>query len=383
MKFVLAPPARDAKSFYRVVLFDTTHRALFAVNSKRMKEEYFSLFNNSFIGIFKFRIRDYAFTLLNDKALEITQRDRGQLKISQLFYYPAEFTAFHESLISTRTVDNFEFRLNVPGEERHCSLSCKLFSYRGIADGIISDITDKRKHLLEIKNLNMELDNFLYHASHDMRAPISTILGLTNLIKTDTLHQNSLAYAQKIREQVCFMDNMLRDLSHIAFNNSQPVECAPVRIENVLDDILKPLKAEYPAVKCTTQIRVRKNLYSDPARVTTILNNIISNAFKYQRPEAEVQSVQIRVECLEDNCTIQVEDNGCGIERNFIDDIFKLFFKVNSRGKGSGLGLYVTQIMLLKLNGTIEVVSSVNSGTCFSFSIPNPGRQISPNKISI
>jgi PAS domain S-box-containing protein len=382
MKFTSLRHISDQESFFRVVMFDATHRAMFAVNSRRIKEEYFSLFNNSFVGIFKFRTKDFAFTLLNEKALQIIHRDRGHLKISQVFYEATEFVEFHEKLESEKAVNNFEFRLNVAGEERYGSISCKYFAYRGVAEGIISDITEKRNQLNQIRKLNAELDNFLYHASHDLRAPLSTILGLTYLIKTDDKRQHQVDYAEKIGERVRFMDCLLKDLSHIAFNNSQEVKSDLIRFDTLIPEILKPLNTEYPFVKCSTDIRVKRNFYNDPKRVQIILNNIICNAYKYHRHNTPQQLVHIRIECLDDCVIVQVEDNGCGIEAGYLGDIFKLFFKANARGKGSGLGLYVAQIMLQALKGKIDVVSKVNAGSCFTFSIPNIGKQLSLNSPS-
>jgi PAS domain S-box-containing protein len=375
MKFVVLSKGDDKVTGYRVILFDSTHRAMYAVSTRRMKEEYLSLFNNSFIGIFKFRLKDYAFTMLNDKALQIIQREKGHLKINELFLHESEFENFIDSVRTSKSLENFEFRLNVKKQQKYCSISCKLFSYRGFVEGILSDITDKKSHINQIQKLNTELDNFLYHASHDIRAPLPSILGLINLIKTDNQRENTIQYAEKISDRVRHMDSLLKDLSHVAFNNSQPVQLSLINPFQLLEEITKPFKAECPFVKCITDIQVKCRFFSDAARLNIILHNIISNAFKYQRHNSTVPMVRIKFESTADCAIIQVEDNGCGIEQPYLQDIFKLFFKMNCRGKGSGLGLYVAQIMLQKLDGKIDVISKVNVGSCFTFSIPNKSIQ--------
>jgi PAS domain S-box-containing protein len=375
MKFVHFPGEKHP--IYRVVLFDSTHRAMSAVSSKRIKEEYFSLFNNSFIGIFKFRMKDFAFTLLNEKSLQIIQRERGHLCMSDIFYDASDFQLFHEKLINTKSVNNFEFRLNVPGSERFCSISCKLFAYRHTTEGIISDVTEKRNQLNQIQKLNAELDKFLYHASHDMRAPLSSILGLTSLIRADQDRNNLLEYAERISDRARFMDTLLKDLSHVAYNNSQPVQEESVDLSRMVEEILSPLSKEYPFVRSRTEIHIRKKFYSDSYRLSIILANIISNAFRYHRHDIAQHHVHIKVQCIEECAVIEVEDNGCGIAPEYAQDIFNVFFTVNSRGKGSGLGLYVAQIMLQKLGGRIEVISKPNRGTCFTLTIPNHARSIS------
>jgi PAS domain S-box-containing protein len=362
---------------YKVVLSDTTHRAMYTLNSRIIKDEYLSLFNNSFIGIFKIALKDFSFLMLNEKALQIIGKERDNLNLSELFHNQNEFQSLLDQIRNHKHIENFEFRLNSI-RETYCSISCKVFSVAGFVEGILTDITEKRIQLsssnklnTELQKLNSELDNFLYHASHDIRAPLATILGLLNLMKTDNSMSNVQEYSQKIGERVVHMDSLLKDLSHVAYNNAQPVKSEIIDVPKIVNDLIKHYRKEYTFIKSSITTYGQQDFKGDAERIGIILNNIISNAFKYYNPKASSHSVDVAVDSTTEKLIISIVDNGRGIDQNYIGDIFKLFFKMDSRGTGSGLGLYVVQMMLDKLNGTINVNSKLGRGTSITVTIPN------------
>jgi signal transduction histidine kinase len=287
-----------------------------------------------------------------------------------------DFVHFVKTLNESKRVNNYEFRINVTGPERYASISCRYFSYRGMAEGVISDITEKRNHLLQIQELNTELDTFLYHASHDIRSPLTSIQGLVNLIKTDPEKENIPKYTNKIEERVKHMDTLLRNLSEVAFNNSQPVQCSYINVHELVNEIVKPFLKEFPFIRCNIDIQTNFGFYTDEARLLTILEHIISNAFKYYRCNVEIPAVKVSFRNTAETAIIQVEDNGCGIEEPYMKDIFNLFFRMDSRGKGSGIGLYLAHSMIRKLKGSINVISKPGVGTCVTFCIPNAKSKI-------
>jgi PAS domain S-box-containing protein len=357
-------------SGYRVTLSDSTHRAMYTMNTKRIKDEYLSLFNNSFIGIFKFSIKGHAFLMMNEKATQMFGLERESLKVSDIFYSPEEYEAFLKLIESHRHIENFEFRLK-SDLETYCAISCKVFSLNGFVEGTVMDITEKKSRINALEKVNAELDNFLYHASHDIRAPLATILGLVNLIKTDDSLENVRGYSERIEGRVKHLDSLLRDLSGVAFNNSQPIASQNIDLVNLINEIVKSFAPEYPNAKVSLNVQPQGEFHSDLTRVALILRNTISNAFKYNNPHGDSHKIEIEFACDNYTALIRINDNGCGIDPTYLKDIFKLFFKMDSRGTGSGLGLYVVQIMLEKLNGKIDVSSALGIGTSVTVTIPN------------
>jgi PAS domain S-box-containing protein len=355
---------------YRVTLFDSTHRAMYTMSTRKIKDEYLSLFNNSFIGIFKFSLRDYSCLMVNKRAVQIFGKERENLRLPDVFQSPDEFSEFIGQLERNRQVEGFEFLL-AGDPEMYGSISCKLFPVGGFIEGIITDVTEKRKQIVELEKLNAELDNFLYHASHDIRSPLATILGLANLIKADQSLENIHSYTDRIEGRVRHLDSLLKDLSSVAFNNSQPVTIEEINPEKLIRELMKSFLLEHPEVKATVQIHPHEIFYSDLTRVGVILRNILSNAFKYSSGDPQSHFVSVEFVCNDSTCVIRVDDNGCGIDSRYVSDIFKLFFKMDSRGRGSGLGLYVVKIMVEKLGGKIDLVSEHGIGTCITLTLPN------------
>ncbi len=110
---------------------------------------------------------------------------------------------------------------------------------------------------------------------------------------------------------------------------------------------------------------------SDYSRLLMVFNNIISNAVQYRdtRKENSYQKIDILVDAK--RAILRFSDNGIGIPEEYVDKIFKMFFRANADSKGSGLGLYIVKGVLEKLEGSVSVQSRVGEGTTFNFEIPN------------
>lgn len=110
--------------------------------------------------------------------------------------------------------------------------------------------------------------------------------------------------------------------------------------------------------------------YSDHSRLLIIFNNIISNAVRYYDRWKE-SFLQIDIVVDKDKAEIHFSDNGVGIAEEFLDKIFKMFFRASYESKGSGLGLYIVKSTVEKLNGKISVKSKLGEGTHFTIEVPN------------
>ena len=111
--------------------------------------------------------------------------------------------------------------------------------------------------------------------------------------------------------------------------------------------------------------------YSDVNRMKVILNNLISNAIKYRNTKIEDQFVEIDAIVNSEKAIITVRDNGIGINPDYRDKIFDMFFRATTQGSGSGLGLYILKETLAKVNGKISLETTPNIGSTFTIEIPN------------
>ncbi len=351
---------------FRMVIKDTTHNALYNFRVKKVRDEYLNLFNNTFIGIFKFSIGNFKIVLLNEKAATLLNKaENDELTFESIFNDAKAFEAFHQKLLIEGGVENFEVQTR---NQKWLSVSCRYFSEHGFAEGILVDITEKKKQFSELQRLNQEIDKFIYHSSHDLRSPLTTILGLTHLIELDNPAQTVREYNGMIQHQIKHLDNLLKSLVNITFNNTDPC-CEEIDLEKEINIIVRDFGHEYKNVSVSTNIAGNNPFYTDPSRLHIILKNLISNAFRFQDPHNENRMIRITAIREAHQLILDVQDNGIGIDSACIQNIFSMFYKAE-RGS-SGLGLYIVKSMVEKLHGTITVESVRWKGTTFRVTLPN------------
>lgn len=113
---------------------------------------------------------------------------------------------------------------------------------------------------------------------------------------------------------------------------------------------------------------------TDKTRLKIILNNLISNAIKFQfsQDQSRKPFVNISLEATSSMYVITVQDNGKGIDEHHLGHIFDMFYRANEYAQGSGLGLYILKESVIKLGGTVEAESVLGEGTTFKIKIPIP-----------
>jgi Signal transduction histidine kinase len=248
---------------------------------------------------------------------------------------------------------------------------------------IISAIEEANKFyvansMLEVKNQELqkaydELDKFAYSVSHDLRDPLTGVLSAVKLgLEFDSI--------DRIHELLSLMDSSLVSLD--AYIDSLrdyyllrrgELMLSEISFEELFDNIRQFYSMYTQNKDVAFEISVdQKEIFSgDKALLELILHNLLSNAFKYQRKGQENQFVKLSVLVSERKAKIMVSDNGIGISPEYVEDIFKLFFRASDQAKGMGFGLYNVQNALLKLQGKIEVQSQPNQGTTFTVVIPS------------
>jgi len=232
------------------------------------------------------------------------------------------------------------------------------------------DIKDKNNQLLK---LNEELNKFVYSLSHDVRSPLTTILDIVNLSRQEKNIENQSEYFTMIESCVNRLDVYLKNI--IDYYRSSRTEDVSVDIDfvSLIDEVIEAHKFQDLSIDYQTDIDQKSIFTSDLFRIKIILNNLVSNAVKYQNPNNEKHNITIKVVVREKAALISVTDNGIGILNENIKDIFQLFYRTNNpkNANGSGIGLFIVKEALEKIRGNINVTSTPMVRTCFEFSIPN------------
>ena len=365
---------------YRVTLQDITHRALSNLRVQTIKDEYLAIFNNPFVGSFKFRMTDYRITMCNQKMLDITGYDSSTMvTFKEMFHSPHQFDKFVEILRSEKRVEGFKFLIkDYEGREDNWAvISVKHFKQQGFAEGVILDISEQHSQMMELQRVNAELDNFTYHASHDLRAPLTTIMGLTNLglLENDSI-EKQLQYFKMIQERIGHLDGLLKDLISVSFNSRSASTSEEFNLRTELDSIVETF--ELPGQKMNIAIEVSGNeqCQTDPVRFRTILRNLISNAYKYADPKSKNPYVKVDCTVKDDFISVIVSDNGIGIDESCKHRIYDMFFRGTTQSNGTGLGLYIVKSMVERLKGEISFESKEGKGTTFKVVVPNNTHEI-------
>jgi signal transduction histidine kinase len=223
----------------------------------------------------------------------------------------------------------------------------------------------------KLKKANSELDRFVYSASHDLRAPLSSISGLISLAQRDPAAMPE--YLGMMQDRVVVMNRFIREIINYSRNSRLEVELEKIDLKKMIEEVLDVLKFAPNRDRIKIEIEAADDLiiYSDRARLNVALSNLIANAVKYQDLRKENSYLKIR--CSKEGvvCRIQLEDNGIGIKEEHQPKIFDMFYRATEKSKGSGLGLYIVKETLDKLSGNISFQSSYGQGTTFTVVIPS------------
>ncbi len=219
---------------------------------------------------------------------------------------------------------------------------------------------------------NNELNNFVYKVSHDLRAPLTSIKGIINLIQLEKDPEVFHQYIQMISERIERLDHFIRDVLSHSRNLNVEIKFEPIDLQKLIDECVSNVIYQDSKLNVKKSISIKgKPFYSDYQRVHEIMRNLISNAFQYSKKDSTNAYVKIETKTTQKYTRIIVEDNGVGIKRKFQKHIFDMFYRANEKVEGSGLGLYIVKLSVEKLNGEIKLSSTYNKGTKFEIILPN------------
>jgi PAS domain S-box-containing protein len=245
--------------------------------------------------------------------------------------------------------------------------------------GSIIDINERKKaeKELAIKNLqlaktNEELDRFVYSASHDMRAPLTSMLGLINLSERSNPSEEMKSYLAWMTRCIATMEGFIKEVTDYSRNARLDFLLTELPLHDFISETTENLAYTVIDKKVRVEINVAQDLVikTDSGRLKIVFNNLISNAYKYHRYDQSDPYIRIDADQHEENLIAHITDNGSGIPEQHITKIFDMFYRASETSQGSGLGLYIVKEALQKLGGTISVVSEVDKGSTFTLSIP-------------
>ena len=219
---------------------------------------------------------------------------------------------------------------------------------------------------------NEELDRFVYSTSHDLRAPLASVLGLIKLSERTENLDEIKRYVGMMEQRVHSLDGFIKDITDYSRNNRTHIEARQVKLHSLANEIWESLRYTVGAEVISFQNHVPKDLEvdSDPTRLRTILSNLISNAIRYHDNRKENKYISLSCQLTDESFSLHVEDNGQGIDPDHQKKVFDMFFRANENSQGSGLGLYIVKETIAKLSGTIQLESEPRIGSTFTIKFP-------------
>jgi signal transduction histidine kinase len=258
----------------------------------------------------------------------------------------------------------------------------KLFTF--VAEQIAQAIERKKnaveiqRYTEELKQLNATKDKFFSIIAHDLKNPFITIMGFSDLLCADyneLTDEERLFYIREMKKSADLSHSLLQNLLQWSRSQTGRIEFNPRKLEvaQIVDEIFDLLKVAAAKKQIKLQNKVLHSLQvtADEEMINTVFRNLITNAIKFSNRDGIV-SVSAKEE--EEFAEICVSDNGIGMDKNTIDNLFKLEATHSQPGTenetGTGLGIILCKEFIEKHGGTIGVESETGQGSKFYFTLP-------------
>lgn len=226
----------------------------------------------------------------------------------------------------------------------------------------------KQSEIIEAKNA--ELDGFFYRISHDLKGPVSSLLGLSHLAKMEVTDPQALEYLNRQHEQVDRLNQMIRGLINLTRLSNTSLSKEKIDFVNLVDSCINALEGlpKFKGIRFRKEVSPGMHYEAEWVMLNAILQNLVENAIKYSR-EAD-PFVKISVREQGEIILLEVEDNGRGIPEEHQANIFEMFYRATDSASGSGLGLYILKRSVDRLKGKIKIKSKVGEGSTFTIQLP-------------
>ncbi|HEY0651508.1 MAG TPA: ATP-binding protein [Chryseosolibacter sp.] len=237
-------------------------------------------------------------------------------------------------------------------------------------------LRNQNKQLLkaneQLVKINHELDKFVYSVSHNLRGPLTSVMGLVNVAKLGISGPELASVYDMINKSIIRLDDTLQEILDYSRNARNEIEVEEIDLESLIKSTIESLEIRYPEKSINWIIRVEQQrpLKTDKTRLSVMLTNLLSNAIVYSDHEKE-SFVKISGTVTTDHLNVSIKDNGIGIRGEVMPRVFEMFYRGTEVSQGAGLGLYIAKEIINRVSGTIEITSEAGNGTTVVFTMPN------------
>ncbi|MBN8578406.1 MAG: sensor histidine kinase [Cytophagales bacterium] len=235
---------------------------------------------------------------------------------------------------------------------------------------LLANLATIQKQAEIIETKNHELDGFFYRISHDLKGPISSLLGLTHLARVDIKEPLALEYFERQHAQVTRLNQIIRGLIELTRLNNTALFKESVNFEHLVETCISSLSSlsRFEKIKFIKEIEPGIEFEAEWVMLNAILQNLIENSIKYS---SDVNPyVRIRIYKQDKTVRLVVADNGLGIAEEHQARIFEMFYRATHSAAGTGLGLYILKRSVDRLKGSVDIRSKEGEGSTFTVILP-------------
>jgi signal transduction histidine kinase len=223
----------------------------------------------------------------------------------------------------------------------------------------------------ELMKANEELDRFVYSVSHDLRAPLRSVLGLLNLYSLSQSQEERNGILQLVRGRVDKLDVFIREILDFSRNARVDIQTTWIQLDSLVKEVLESIGYIKGFDAVTFRIDLPEEaVATDVDRLRVVLNNLLVNSVKYADASKERSEVTVQGRLNATALHLTVSDNGIGIHPERLPRIFDMFYRAHDHSDGSGLGLYIVREVIAKMGGQVRVSSQQGIGSTFDISLP-------------
>lgn len=391
-QLVIAPLAEKNGKGAVVLHINITDRKLTEESLLQSEANLRSVFENTDLSIVLFdnELKIVSFNN-NAKVLSVKNFTKKVTVGTSVFgYFPKERRPTVKQAVK-RVIDNHEMvEYEVSYENIDGQLDWFEVKWVGVTDkkgknvGLIltlKDITHRKLKQVERKKIttdlikrNNDLEQFAYIVSHNLRAPVANIKGLSDLLNSVTQsNDESFEELQALSSSINNLDDVINDLNNILQINSETNDkLETVSLTELLNEISESLNLliDKNNVTITGDFKEIEELLTLKSYIYSIFQNLITNSIKYKQADVD-PVISITSKKSWNMITIIFEDNGRGIDmaKNG-PHIFGLYKRFDTSVEGKGMGLFMVKIEVESLGGTISIESELNAGTLFTINLP-------------
>lgn len=334
-----------------------------------------SIFNQEMIKNFK----DILLLDQEEKNRQLIEIKDQQISTSkQLNYLLALFVVMFSAFLIVLYVNyRQKQKTNKQLEEANATIETKNEQLSQMNTMLEDKVKERTKELgisnQALKKSNEELDTFIYRTSHDIRGPLASLLGLSEVALIDVSDEKALDYFSKLNQTANSLNEILSRVLDITQIKTASQFDEDIDFHNIIEEILEKESSlpYYDQIDFNLNIQKDLRFKSDPYLIQTIINNLVDNAYRFYNTSERIESfISLDINYEEDGLVIRVVDNGVGLGGEDIEKLFEIFSKGSKRRGTAGLGLYLVKLAVERISGEVVAETNIMGFTEFRVILP-------------